>query len=152
MSIRKVTIKDAKEIQSLILRAAEPETNADFDEEGIKNFIKPNELSSIKERIVSEEYLTLCFMEDENIVGIITMHANEKLDQLFVAPSSRNKKVSKQLWLAAKEICSENGNNGKYWVKSSTIAVPVYESFGFHLYGARQKKNGIVYYPMVLDQ
>ncbi len=151
MTIRKATTNDVKEIQSLIQRAVKPESNADFDEEGIRQFIKPNELPAIKDRIINEEYLTLCFVQKERIVGIITIHNNEKIDQLFVDPSSRNYKVSKQLWHAAKEICAENGNNGKYWVKSSTMAVPVYESFGFRLDGTLQKKNGITYYPMVLE-
>ena len=150
MSIRKAQVADAADIRALIVKAVEPESNPDFDEEGIKQFYRPNELSSIRSRILNEDYLTLCFLIDKKIAGIITIHDNEKIDQLFVDPSYRNLKISTKLWQAAKSICSKKGNRDGYWVKSSTVAVPVYESFGFQLDGKRQQKNGIVYYPMVL--
>jgi GNAT superfamily N-acetyltransferase len=144
----KATLKDAKAIQSLIVSAVEPETNPDFNEEGVHNFHKPNTVSAIENRISNDAYLTLCFFIEQSIVGIITVHANEKIDQLFVSPVARNMKVAKKLWLAAKNLCDEKGKSGKYWVKSSTVAIGVHESFGFKLVGARQEKNGIVYYPM----
>lgn len=151
MNIKKAIIGDEKEIQSLILRSVDPENNPDFDEEGQRNFIKPNELSAIIGRILDEEYLTLCCFHNEKIVGLIAVYQNEKLDQLFVDTSSRNKGVSKLLWQAAKRLCEDNGSKGKFWVKSSTMAIPVYESFGFKLTSGRQKSNGIVYYSMVLE-
>ena len=103
MSIRKAQVEDTADIRTLIVKAVEPERNPDFDEEGIKLFYKPNDLSSIRSRILSEDYLTLCFLKDKNIVGIITIHANKKIDQLFVDPSYRNLKISKQLWEASAE-------------------------------------------------
>jgi len=152
MSIRKAQVEDAADIRALIIKAVEPESNPDFDEEGVKLFYKPNDLSSIKSRILNKDYLTLCCIKDKKITGIITIHANEKIDQLFVDPSYRNLKISKKLWEAAKSICFNKGNRNGYWVKSSTAAIPVYESFGFQLEGERQQKNGIIYYPMVSVQ
>jgi len=152
MSIRKAQVEDTTEIRDLIIKAVEPELNSDFDEEGIKLFYKPNDLPSIKSRILNIDYLTLCFIQDKKIAGLITIHANEKIDQLFVEPSYRNLKISKKLWEEAKRICFNKGNRRGYWVKSSTVAVPIYESFGFRLDGERQKKNGIIYYPMILVQ
>lgn len=66
LSIRKSTINDAKAIQTLILRAVDPENNTDFDKEGILHFHthNHNKLSSIKDRILSEEYLTLCYEQN----------------------------------------------------------------------------------------
>ena len=84
MSIRKALVEDAAEIRKLIIEAVKPEFNSDFDEEGVKLFYKPNDLSSIKSRILNEDYLMLCFIKDEKIAGIITIHSNEKIDQLFV--------------------------------------------------------------------
>jgi len=151
MNIRKAIAGDEREIQSLILRSVDPENNPDFDENGKKNFIKPNKLSAIRARIKNEKYLTLCCVHDEKIIGLITVYQNEKLDQLFVDTSSRKKGVSRLLWQATKRICLDNGSDGKFWVKSSTMAIPVYESFGFKLTSDRQTSNGIVYYSMVLE-
>ena len=150
MNIREAHVQDVTEIRSLIVRAVEPECNPDFDEAGVKLFYKPNELSAIMSRILDDNYLTLCLVIDDRIVGIITMHEHEKLDQLFVDPSFRNMGISRELWLAAKEHCLKMGNERGFWVKSSTVAVPVYQAFGFRLTDARQQKNGITYYPMEL--
>jgi len=151
MSIRKATINDAKGIQSLILSAAEPETNTDFSKEGITHFKETLELEAIKERIQNSDYLMLCFIKQHEIVGIIAMYKNEKLSQLFVDPSARKLNIAKQLWLAANEFCIGEGGNGNYWVKSSTMAIPVYESFGFNLETTHQNTQGIVYHLMLLE-
>ena len=97
MNIRKATTSDVKEIQSLILSAAEPDCNVDFDDAGRSHFKKPNETSSIKSRVLNEEYLILCYVQNEKIVGMIAIHESEKVDQLFVDPSFRNQGISKQL-------------------------------------------------------
>jgi len=41
-------------------------------------------------------------------------------------------------------------NATRYWLKSSTMAVPLYESFAFKLTGPRQTNNGITFFPMEL--
>ena len=151
MNIRIAKIDDAPEIRTLIIEAVNPEKNEDFDEDGREFFLQPNTIESITRRLGDTNYLTLCYIVGERIVGIITMHNYEKLDQLFVHPDSRNMKVATKLWQAAEKMCSENGNKGKYWTKSSTLAVNVYRSFGFRLDGDRMKQKGIIFYPMVLE-
>lgn len=151
MSIRKATINDAERIQSLILGAAEPETNTDFNKEGVAHFKETLELKAIKNRIQNKEYLMLCFVKECKIVGMIAIYKKEKLSQLFVDPTSRKLNIAKQLWLAANLICIAQGGNGNYWVKSSTMAIPVYESFGFRLNATQQNTDGIVYHSMLLE-
>lgn len=151
MSIRKATINDAKRIQSLILSAAEPETNTDFNKAGVAHFKKTLELEAIKDRIQDEEYLMLCFIKECKIVGIIAIYRKEKLSQLFVDSAARKLNIARQLWLAANLICVAQGGNGKYWVKSSTMAVPVYQSFGFRLEATQKNTDGIVYHLMLLE-
>jgi GNAT superfamily N-acetyltransferase len=151
MSIRKATINDAEGIQSLILSAAEPESNTDFTKEGITHFKATLELKAIESRIQNKEYLMLCFIMEHKIVGIIAIYKKEKLSQLFVDPGARKLNIARQLWSAANEICIADGGNGNYWVKSSTMAIPVYESFGFRLDATQQNTDGIIYHSMLLD-
>ena len=151
MSIHKATINDAERIQSLILSAAEPETNADFNEKGITHFKETLELQAIKDRIENKDYLMLCFIKECKVVGIIAIHKNEKLSQLFVDPTARKSNIARQLWSAAKVICIDQGGKGNYWVKSSTMAIPVYESFGFRLAANQQNTDGIVFHLMLLE-
>jgi GNAT superfamily N-acetyltransferase len=151
MSIRKATINDAVGIRSLILSAAEPQTNSDFNKEGIVHFKESLELKAIKERIQNKKYLMLCFVKEYKIVGIIAIFKKEKLSQLFVDSNSRKLNIAKQLWSAANEICIAQGGNGNYWVKSSTMAIPVYERFGFRLDSAQQNTDGIIFHTMLLQ-
>lgn len=151
MSIHKATINDAERIQSLILSAAEPKTNTDFDEKGITHFKETLELQAIKDRIENKDYLMLCFIKECKVVGIIAIYKNEKLSQLFVDPTARKLNIARQLWSAAKVICKAQGGNGNYWVKSSTMAIPVYESFGFRLDANQQNTDGIVFHLMLLE-
>lgn len=152
MSVRPAVRADAKEIRKVIYLAADPEHNPDFDSDGVAAFSTPNEIEAIKSRILDPAYLTLCCLRQERIVGVITMHDDEVIYQLFVVPEWQNKKIASQLWLEAKRICAQRGNPGQYWVKSSTRAVPVYQSFGFQLQGERQNNNGIVFYQMRLTE
>lgn len=151
MSIRKATINDAERIKSLILSAAEPESNTDFNKEGVTHFKETLELKAIKDRILNKEYLMLCFIKECKIVGIIAIYKKEKLSQLFVDPSFRKLNIARQLWSAANLICIAQGGNGNYWVKSSTMAIPVYESFGFRSDATQQNTDGIVYHSMLLE-
>jgi len=151
MNIRKAKIQDTESIRTLIIKSVDPENNSDFDEQGVRLFYKPNELPAIQSRVKDPDYLTLCYVRDDRIVGIITMYQNEKLYQLFVDPDYTKMGIATKLWNAAKELCLKIGNDNRFWVKSSTIAIPVYQSFGFKLTDGRQVQNGITYYPMVLD-
>lgn len=150
MSIRKAQTCDVEALRSVIMQAVKPHRHVDFDEDGWDNFCKPNDIESIQKRIESKEYLTLCFLQENKIVGLIGIHNNEKINQLFVIPASSKQGVATKLWQAAKSICDANNGTGKYWVKSSTMAVSLYEAFGFHLVGELKKENGITYYPMEL--
>jgi GNAT superfamily N-acetyltransferase len=151
MTIRKAEISDAEGIQSLISRAVVPESNTDFDNEGVKHFNGTLEIEAIKERILHNEYLMLCYFKECKIVGMIAIYSRNKLSQLFVDPAARKQNIARQLWSAADQTIKAQGGNGNYWVKSSTMAIPVYESFGFRLDGDQQKKDGNIYYSMLLQ-
>jgi len=148
MNIREAQLADCGKLRSLILKAAEPHRYEDFTEEGWINFCKPNELNSIRNRLQNKEYLTLCYIENEEILGVITFYKFEKLDQLFIHPSARRRGIATSLWMAARNICEAEGRKPNYWLKSSPMAVPLYENFGFHLTGDQEIRFGITCYPM----
>ncbi len=151
MSIRIAQIVDAKEIQSVIVDSVRPHWCEDFNDQGWENFLAPNQLGSIPARLQDKAYLTVCYLAEGRIVGILGIYKLEKIDQLFVLPIARKMGVASALWSYAKEICIKQGNSKRFWVKSSTLAVPVYESFGFEKTGNRETENGISYYFVVSD-
>ena len=150
MSIRRARTGDANCIRSLIFAAVTPHRYVDFDEQGWNTFAKPNEIQAIEMRISSKDYLTLCCEQDQTLVGIITIYQNEQIYQLFVHPDCRRMGIARELWLAARKLMEDGISQKRYWVKSSTLAVPLYQSLGFKLTGDKQTEQGISYYPMEL--
>jgi len=143
-------VTDTHEIRSLIFDSVIPHRYSDFDENGWNTFAKPNEIEAIEMRISSKAYLTLCYELEAKIVGIIAIYKDEDIYQLFVHSDYRRLGIASKLWHEARKF-SELGCAGKrYWVKSSTLAVPLYQSLGFSLSGGKQTENGISYYPMEL--
>ena len=148
MSIRKAKLSDSGKLHNLVMKAVEKHKYDDFNEEGWEIFCKHYEVNSIKDRLKNDEYLTLCYLESEEILGVITIYKYEKLDQLFIHPNARRKGVATSLWDAVRKICETGDRKPNYWLKSSPMAIPLYESFGFHLTGNQENKIGITLYPM----
>lgn len=132
MSIRLAKREDAAEISELVVMSATRNKDLDFDDRGWARFVQINEPAIMETRICGERHFTLCFQTDSRIEGIITIRDNEKIDQLFVRPSSWRKNIAFRLWNAAKRRCLERGNTGYFWVRSSTMAVPVYRKWGLY--------------------
>lgn len=149
MSIREATAKDANAISTLIRKSGQ-NGRADFNDMGWESFIEVTSPESIRERLANPEYFTLCYMENANIVGIITMRSWTKVDQLFVDPSMLLYGIARKLWSAARETSQRNVGKRTFTVKSSTSAVPVYEKFGFKVTGECREENGVRFTPMEL--
>lgn len=151
MLIRRAVAEDAQAIHELIITAVSLHRQEDFDEQGWRRFLAPNTVAEISKRLDDSQYLCLVCMHNDKLAGIITMHNHERIYQLFVHPGIRNQGVARRLWQEAKFLCDRAGNSGFYTVKSSTMAVPVYQSFGFRLTDDRRVDNGIAYYPLELE-
>ena len=151
MNIRLATENDSQEISSLVIEAAYPHRMEDFNTHGWNRFININSIANTASYLKNEEYFTLCCTFNNQIAGIITVKNSEKVDQLFVLPQFRNKRIAQELWLRAKEQCQTRGNSGRFWVKSSSLAIPVYQKFGFICSGECQITDGTKFQLMTLN-
>jgi len=148
MHIRRVTQSDTEAVSTLIIAAAQECRDDDFSDIGWARFLQQNNLQETRHRIVCPECISLCGELNNEIIGIITVKANQKIDQLFVSPKHRHKGVANSLWGAIKPICDEQNPKCYYWVRASTIAIPVYIKFGFQIMGEPKTENGIKYTPL----
>jgi GNAT superfamily N-acetyltransferase len=151
MDIRPARMNDAGQIQALIFAAADPEHNEDLDAQGRERFIASNSLDAVSERISRPDFLMLCCHADASIVGLIRIKRPDAIDQLFVSAAYRRRGIARCLWLEAKARCEREHGQKSFRVRSSTMAVPLYESFGFRLAGAKCRDRGVAYYPMVFS-
>jgi GNAT superfamily N-acetyltransferase len=145
MGITLATEEDAESISKIAIEAVKPHKDEDFNNEGWKRFINSNDVASTRQRLLDEQYFTLCYRKNAEILGLITIFNNDKIHQLFVLPKAMNSGIAKNLWRQAKNICINNGNPGNFWVRSSALAVPIYQKFGFAIIGDREVSKGIAF-------
>ncbi|MBL4671815.1 MAG: GNAT family N-acetyltransferase [Arenicella sp.] len=143
MSIRLATSFDAEIVSKLVIDSSLSVKDQDFSDEGWALLEKTNTIESVSKRFESEKYFALIFEVQGVPAGYLAMVEFEKIDHMFVMPEYRNIGIAKSLWHKAQEICVSNGNVSYYWVRSSSYAVQVYESFGFRLSGDKKISNGI---------
>ena len=143
MQIRPANIKDSKVLSNLILTAAESVRSSDFTSAGWALLETTNTVEAFEKRFHSTNYFALLCEIDSEPAGYLAMFDYEKVDHMFVLPRFRGLGVCRKLWEQAVEVCEKNDRGSYYWVRSSTVAEPVYEAFGFRPRGERDTSGGI---------
>jgi GNAT superfamily N-acetyltransferase len=151
MNIEFAKVENSKQLAEVVLAATEELRGIDFTEEGWNRFVTSNTLNEFEKKLGSSEFSVFCCIESNCILGFISLKNQEKIDQLFVIPEARNRGVASSLWQVAKKNAIENGALGKFWVRSSSVAIPVYQKFGFMCEGNRQSFGGINFQVMRLE-
>lgn len=89
---------------------------------------------------------------DAHLIGVVSIRNNEHLSLNFVDEAFHQRGISKNLWELGKVECIRRGNPGRFTLRSSTFALPVYEKWGFVRTGPVDRTGGILSHPMVLDE
>ena len=142
MSVRKARLTDAAALSVLVNKSAVL-VRGDLDDQGRKLVDSASSSAEFSRRLIDPEYSIFCYEHEQDLIGIISMFQFEKIDQLFVDPGFFKRGIARQLWEQAHGECKSENENGYYWVRSSSMAVPVYQNFGFSKVGTTQIKNGI---------
>lgn len=150
MDIRKAVESDAEKIH-LLISAVVPSCQQDFGPKGLANFLAPNTSEKILERIQDEQYFSLLCEIENRLVGIISIKNYDVISQLFIHPDYQGKGIATNLWQEAFSIIKQNSQPAEITVRSSSMGVPVYESFGFKLSGKAGISGDIKYFPMTLS-
>ena len=150
MAIRRANKQDASRLSHVVLTASLSVKDADFTDQGWTILEQTNSASAFLKRFEDDDYFAIVYEVDSQIVGYLAMLNYSKIDHMFVLPDYRRMGICKQLWSVAKAICLKNGNEGYFWVRSSSFACDVYASFGFQSKGERECVNGISFQFMEL--
>lgn len=142
MSVRKAMPADASRISILVNKSAAL-VRSDLDDQGSVLVDGANTTVEFSKRLLNPEYSIFCFEFEQDLIGIISIYQSEKIDQLFVDPAYFMRGIARRLWERAYCESKIENENAYYWVRSSSMAVPVYEKFGFSKIGSTQIKNGI---------
>jgi GNAT superfamily N-acetyltransferase len=152
MHIEFVKVEKASQLTELVLSAAEELRGIDFNEEGWSRFIELNTPLEFEKKLTNSDFAIMSCVEANLMLGFISLKEREKVDQLFVIPEARKRGVAALLWQSAKKHAIEKGASGNFWVRSSSVAVPVYQKFGFVLDGERHTFAGIGFQLMKLRE
>lgn len=150
MNIERAVPADAEALSELALSAAQELRETDFSAEGWQHFVNTVSPSELSRKITSKEFLVFRCSAQGRVLGFLALKDGEKVDQLFVRPDARNKGIATSLWQTAKAAAAQRGPSGRFWVRSSSVAVPVYQRFGFVCAGERTSFNGIHFQLMQL--
>ena len=152
MNIKFASSTDSETLSDVVLEASQSVRSSDFTDEGWELLKTTNTIQAFQKRFEVKNYFCLICELDQEIVGYLAMIDYEKIDHMFVLPEYRKKGICKKLWSKAKGFCEESGYGHYYWVRSSSYAEPVYESFGFRPTGERKSLNGISFQFMELGK
>ena len=141
--------QDAAEISALIVSSA---TNAiaDFNDDAWQLFLQMNDEKGVLQRINDPSVLMYCVEKNAQLAGMICVRGWQKIELMFVLPESSNQGIARMLWQHVKMICEKRGYYS-FWVRSSSNAIPVYQSFGFVTQGELSSSYGITYQLMELE-
>jgi GNAT superfamily N-acetyltransferase len=152
MEITFAPLYSAQQLSEITLAAAAELKERDFNDEGWERFVGVNTPEAFRKRLTDTTFSIFCCMESDRALGFISIKDNEKIDQLFVLPELQKRGIATQLWHIAREKTIQQGGTGNFWVRSSSIAVPVYQRFGFVAEGERDTFNGISFQLMRLNK
>ena len=108
-----------------------------------KESIAPDQ---IKKLIDSKDYEWLVAFRREEIVGVLGMAQNTHIKYYFVLPEVQGQGIGRNLW---NEAVQRSMLATEVSVRSSIVAVPVYEKLGFVKTGEVSTFNGMKYQPML---
>lgn len=148
--VRLANIVDSNELSDVIIKASESVKDADFTDQGWNTLLRTNTPKAFVKRLENPNYFAFVYETENRIVGYLAMLDYEKIDHMFVLPSFRRQGISEMLWITAKQHCLRHHHSPLFWVRSSSFAKPVYESFGFQAKGAKETINGISFQYMEL--
>lgn len=149
MEIRAAELEDAGAISDLIVRAIIPYKDQDFTAEAWQRFCASNSADGLRSKLAEGRRCTMLAEADGELVGVVSVVDNEKIDQLFVCPKHRRRGVARRLWQSIHAPPQGALTETPYWVRSSSVGVPFYQSLGFRMEGSRQTTAGISFYLMV---
>ncbi|WP_455685021.1 GNAT family N-acetyltransferase [Thomasclavelia sp.] len=140
MEYRLMKENEITEVISLVDKIAKEYVFLDLEIEGINNF----NLVNTRDFYLNKYNFTYVCLDDNKIVGMISLTDGNHLSLLFVDKKYHGKGIGKKLV----EII-DNLVMGDLEVNASIHAKSFYEHIGFSLKGNLEKKDGILYYPMI---
>ena len=140
MEYRLIKENEINKVIKLVDQVAKEYVFGHFDQEGINSFNQVNCCNFYKDK----QNLTYVAVEDDKLIGIISLSRGNHLSLLFVDSDHQGQGIGRKLF----ELI-DNLVVGDIEVNSALGAKTFYLKLGFEMIGELTKKDGILFYPMV---
>lgn len=150
MEIRKIKAEEWTDAMALAWRTFLQFEAGEYDAEGVKNFYKLVTSTELEKMFLVGEYKAIGAFDKGNIVGIIGARNTNFLSILFVDEKYHRRGIGTELVGALVDYLQENTAEKKLLVFAAPYAKEFYHHIGFEDIDELQRKNGIIYTPMVL--
>lgn len=148
IQIRKAKLTDWDDAMELAFRVFLKYEAIEYGPQGIKNFSEFVTDESLKKMFMIGEYLLFVAVEEERLVGLISLRSGNHISLLFVDEAYHRRGIGTLLVKHLQEYMLKNTKYEKLTVFSSPYGVPFYHRLGFIDVGKETRKEGIIYTPM----
>ncbi|MCR4586881.1 MAG: GNAT family N-acetyltransferase [Lachnospiraceae bacterium] len=122
--------------------------SADYEEEGIRNFLDFITDPRLERMFLLGEYHMLVARAEGKIVGMVTLRNVFHISLLFVDADFQRQGIGKALIHAM----YKKAGAGKLTVFASPYGIPFYHRIGFIDTGKEEVRDGIRYTPMIYEE
>ena len=120
----------------------------EYGPEGIRNFAEFVTDETLKKLFLQGSYLLFVAVENEKIIGLISMRRGNHISLLFVDQDYHRRGVGTSLVKYLQAYMLVNTKHQKLTVNAAPYGVPFYHRIGFKDTGYETRRDGIIYTPM----
>ena len=146
--IRKAQKEDWEDAMELAFKTFLKYEGFEYGAEGIRNFAEFVTDESLKKMFLLGEYLLFVAVENQKIIGLISLRSGNHISLLFVDEEYHRKGVGSALIKSLQEYLLQNTKYNRITVFAAPYGVPFYHKIGFRDIGEETKKDGIIFTPM----
>ena len=120
----------------------------EYGPEGIRSFAEFVSDETLKKLFLQGNYLLFVAVEDDKIIGLISLRSGNHISLLFVDPKYHRCGVGTALVKYLQSYLLLHTKQQKLTVNAAPYGIPFYHRLGFRDTGVETKKDGIIYTPM----
>lgn len=120
----------------------------EYGPEGIRNFAEFVTDESLKKLFLQGSYLLFVAVENEKIIGLVSLRSGNHISLLFVDQEYHRRGVGTSLVKYLQSYMLMYTRQQKLTVNAAPYGIPFYHKIGFRDTGYETKRDGIIYTPM----
>lgn len=147
-TLRKGVMSDWEDAMSLAWKTFLKFEATDYEAEGIENFKKFITDSTLLRMFLLGAYPMFVALDEEKIVGLITLRDKKHISLLFVDGDYHKKGIGSALICSMRDYVKDEYGEKEITVNAAPFAVEFYHKVGFEDTAKVQERDGIIYTPM----